>query len=102
VRRLPQQTRPAASAAPLDTPELAEGSLAHAIAYDPQLRIVYVTPEELARKEGGRWTARSAAMQWALAKRKGEILAWAYDECHLVDRELKRPNDFMSGSKGSE
>ena len=25
-------------------------------------------------------------MQWALAKRKGEILAWAYDECHLVDR----------------
>ena len=76
----------APSAAPLDTPELAEGSLAHAIAYDPQLRIVYVTPEELASKEGGRWTARSAAMQWALAKRKGEILAWAYDECHLVDR----------------
>ena len=74
------------SAAPLDTPELAEGSLAHAIAYDPQLRIVYVTPEELASKESGRWSSRRAAMQWALATRKGEILAWAYDECHLVDR----------------
>ena len=66
-------------------PALAPGSLAHSVAHDPSLRLIYITPEELAAKDGdGRWTEQSAALQWALVHCAQPLRAWVYDEVHLV------------------
>ena len=65
---------------------LHKGSLAWHIAYDPHLRIVYLTPEEIASKEGGCWTSAAAKMQWALVHCDRPIRAWVFDEIHLVDK----------------
>lgn len=69
-----------------DAPALREGSLAWHIAHDPTLRLVYLTPEELASKEGGCWTSASAKLQWALVHCGRPIRAWVYDEIHLVEK----------------
>jgi superfamily II DNA helicase RecQ len=74
------------AAAPLDAPKLREGTLAHAVVQDADLRIIYITPEELAAKDGKRWTTASAALQWALGQCERPLRAWVYDEVHLVDR----------------
>ena len=77
---------PPEAEAPLDAPPmLRPGSLAYAIVHDASLRVIYITPEELTTKEGARWSAGSAALQWALVQCSRLIRAWVFDEVHLVD-----------------
>ena len=67
------------------TPKLREGDLAHAILNDAHLRILYLTPEELATKDAnGQWSEASAELQYALAACPKELRMWVFDEVHLV------------------
>ncbi|MDC0526298.1 DEAD/DEAH box helicase, partial [bacterium] len=66
---------PEATAAPRDAPTLREGTLAYAVVHEADLRVIYITPEELAAKESGRWTAaRCVTRSRALAAEQSPCL----------------------------